>query len=662
MKHWVLVMGMLLMAVAGRAEVGMKVTTNYTAAWFHGLGNATDGKTSTYFQSSDKQNVGKYVMVEFEKDVDLEGFSTESGSSKECPKSNNELQVSRDGVSWVAVGVFQDAAKSEFTHLGAKRIRYVRIYCTVKDNNKMRIDEIGMQYSEAQTSVRGDVNRDGKQDVSDVTALVDILLGRDEQEPTLYDHEAADVNADAELNISDVTLLVDLLLDRVTENFNIENPAVAEYMTKSNSTYSNTSGNYGQSFFDATRDYRTDQPNTKTITFTTSTAQQAQVTVALDQNYGQVVDNTTVTLDNGEGSYVLRNMVPGQNYYYKVEADGQVLTAGSLHATGQVRMIAIDHGFNIRDLGGWTGWNGNRVRYEQIYRGGSLGGGVNMNGERSADHNGDITEADRQELRRLGIKAQLDLRAAFYSGKYLSGETSYHSYSAGTKVLGEDTDLNNTQTDCGAYLEDATLINDVAWIIHELKMGRPVYFNCRQGADRTGALAFLIEGLLGCYEEANETHGNQMALDYELTGFSRANLVDNNKVSTSYRSAKEAYGSGKVFTKIVKDEAPGGGKGTVQERCYYFLNQFAIQNPSYFGVNTHDSYDLATNTRTTQTTHNAVGIGKEDLDWFINYMLGITDIEGNVEEGKTKWEAPVWAIEGDMPLQTVAEINANVVL
>ena len=60
--------------------------------------------------------------------------------------------------------------------------------------------------------LRGDVNRDGSITIADVTALVNFLLGKDDTEPYVYDHEAADANADGSITIADVTALVNILL------------------------------------------------------------------------------------------------------------------------------------------------------------------------------------------------------------------------------------------------------------------------------------------------------------------------------------------------------------------------------------------------------------------------------------------------------------------
>ena len=53
----------------------------------------------------------------------------------------------------------------------------------------------------------GDVNGDGKVNVSDVTMLVNMILG-----VVPKDEERADVNGDGKVNVSDVTALVNIIL------------------------------------------------------------------------------------------------------------------------------------------------------------------------------------------------------------------------------------------------------------------------------------------------------------------------------------------------------------------------------------------------------------------------------------------------------------------
>ena len=55
--------------------------------------------------------------------------------------------------------------------------------------------------------LKGDVNGDDKVNISDVTDLIDIILGG------LPSNSAADVNSDGKVNISDVTDVIDIILN-----------------------------------------------------------------------------------------------------------------------------------------------------------------------------------------------------------------------------------------------------------------------------------------------------------------------------------------------------------------------------------------------------------------------------------------------------------------
>ena len=60
--------------------------------------------------------------------------------------------------------------------------------------------------------IKGDVNGDGAVTIADVTALVNIILGKDTE--GVYDHEAANVNGDEGITIADVTALVNIILGK----------------------------------------------------------------------------------------------------------------------------------------------------------------------------------------------------------------------------------------------------------------------------------------------------------------------------------------------------------------------------------------------------------------------------------------------------------------
>ena len=60
------------------------------------------------------------------------------------------------------------------------------------------------------TTLKGDVNHDGKVDVADVTTLVDYILGNT---PQGFDASNCNVNEDTKIDVGDVTSLVDIILN-----------------------------------------------------------------------------------------------------------------------------------------------------------------------------------------------------------------------------------------------------------------------------------------------------------------------------------------------------------------------------------------------------------------------------------------------------------------
>ena len=67
-----------------------------------------------------------------------------------------------------------------------------------------------LYYRIPKTTLLGDVNEDKKVTIADVTALVNILLGKDSG----YDRDAADANEDTDVTIADVTALVKMILTK----------------------------------------------------------------------------------------------------------------------------------------------------------------------------------------------------------------------------------------------------------------------------------------------------------------------------------------------------------------------------------------------------------------------------------------------------------------
>ncbi|MBR5674126.1 MAG: chitobiase/beta-hexosaminidase C-terminal domain-containing protein [Muribaculaceae bacterium] len=91
---------------------------------------------------------------------------------------------------------------------GVRNTAFFEVTTQTNQYQVQDVTETYLPYLDVQ-SIPGDVNADGSVNISDVTTLIDYLLG---SVPEPFDAVAADVNIDGSINISDVTSLIDLLL------------------------------------------------------------------------------------------------------------------------------------------------------------------------------------------------------------------------------------------------------------------------------------------------------------------------------------------------------------------------------------------------------------------------------------------------------------------
>ena len=271
----------------------------------------------------------------------------------------------------------------------------------------------------------------------------------------------------------------------------------------------------------------------------------------------------------------LYNLIPGRTYYWKVGGtySNDTSEVGSFTTKqSAVRAISVDGVSNVRDLGGYKVGSGN-VNYGLLYRGGKLNGTVN--GEAVTD------EGKATMLNRLGIKTEIDLRSESDDGgqtqnaigenvKYVkiplgqyANVIDYESW----RNLGKDKvsggyDANNKNAIKGLF----ELLAD--------ESNYPVYFHCNAGADRTGTLALLINGLLGVDEQS-------LIKDYELTTFSRygrrlrSGVAEDGKSFTS-SGIMQNDGGNYVAMGLFIDalKANYTVNGTINEAVYNYLIEY----------------------------------------------------------------------------------------
>ena len=160
------------------------------------------------------------------------------------------------------------------------------------------------------------------------------------------------------------------------------------------------------------------------------------------------------------------------------------------HEGSTVRWIDVEGTKNFRDIGGWTG-----LATGLVYRGAEL----NCRTDAKRFHNLLATKKGLRTLADLGIKTDLDLRGR---AECLRPDE--------TPIPGA-TLFRCTSSAYTNMLKSAKNLAKAVRVFAD-RNNYPIYFHCYGGADRTGTLAMVVEGLCGVAEE-------DLSIDYELTSF-----------------------------------------------------------------------------------------------------------------------------------------------
>lgn len=230
----------------------------------------------------------------------------------------------------------------------------------------------------------------------------------------------------------------------------------------------------------------TDKPNEFTIRWTKDEA-------AGDLNFHleEPTWSRDVTVSAGEFYVNVTNLVPGAHYTYKVSSieKGTVLTEGSFDTEGHLHQVFFKSAIrNARDLGGWKTYDGKRVKYRKVYRGGRL-------------ESGKLTKSGKKDLLAEGIRAQLDLRGV--SDVLTKPAMEELAFCAPVIETGGDAMMTKYVDKTKACFE---------FVVNCLREDKPVYFHCSLGRDRTGTFALILLGVLDVIE-------GDISKEYELTYF-----------------------------------------------------------------------------------------------------------------------------------------------
>ena len=188
--------------------------------------------------------------------------------------------------------------------------------------------------------------------------------------------------------------------------------------------------------------------------------------------------------------------------------------------------------------------SGKRVKQGLVYRGGEI---TTMS---SNGHYNTITEVAKKAFREdMGMVGgvELDLRG--------TGDIS-----DGYKACGfaEDGDIEYVMHAIKSYEQTFTQTrSEVAPIFELLKNAdnKPVYFHCFGGADRTGTIGFLLNGLLG-------VSYTDLVIDFELTSYSsidnehiRCHMPDNTSLGEKHQ---HSYDRWPALINQIKTDTTGG--------------------------------------------------------------------------------------------------------
>ena len=289
----------------------------------------------------------------------------------------------------------------------------------------------------------------------------------------------------------------------------------------------------------------------------------------------QISDNAgfeTVPVDKAlnatDTTLWIDNLMPECTYYYRIFADfpdgvTRVMYSSAFRIDGKVLMLKSENLYNMRDLGGWTGMDGYKVKYGILYRGSRLRENKNLDGSGRT-----FTDDVRKIKAAYSLNAEMDFRTA-------------DEVTATKSVFGNQTQAKYlkvpTAIDClgDKILEGDAYITAMKTIITWVRANKKIYMASSLGAERVGTMAFLINGLLGVDE-------NDLAMDYELSSFTEDSLA----------RGKEFKRTNADYVAMVNKIKTLEGS-TLQVKIFnYFLN----------GVN-------------------GTSVPEEDLKWFICYML-----------------------------------------
>ena len=214
-------------------------------------------------------------------------------------------------------------------------------------------------------------------------------------------------------------------------------------------------------------------------------------------------------------SVTVKNLFVNTQYYWKVVA-GDLESKPATFTTGDYpRWISARPLYNVRDLGGYMTDSGKRVKQGLIFRGGEI---TNQSWNEHLKTNS--PESKKVFIEDMGMMDGLEIDLRKQSGNEREPSNVYTSCGfAGEDEVYGNVVIGYENIEIGSYHNTINNNrNEIKEIFEKFAEAdqHHVYFHCYGGADRTGTIAFLLNGLLG-------VSYTDLVIDFELTSYSSIN-------------------------------------------------------------------------------------------------------------------------------------------
>lgn len=380
-------------------------------------------------------------------------------------------------------------------------------------------------YTKVDLSMRciGDIDGNGTVDVDDALTLQRHAARFTFAEAPLIDENnkdmmrVADINCDSIISVGDATLIQQIVIENiVVDSENHEwaqtSKVVCDYLANVDYDPSDYSYSVIQNFAPAQPLITNEQPSG----------------AVLNTN-GGTIDRAGYTMDIKPGDITVYNDIPNTATRYTVSQNGSVKQIGMLKPAHFLRQIKCVSARNVRDLGGWS-CDGGTVKYGMLFRGSAP------------------KAVDREILvNQCGIRTEIELRGMSDPAVVLP-DKSY---------LGNDLDYYKFPRYTWYSLDDVELWQMILRATFDsITNGKPAYFHCAVGADRTGTLACILEALLGM-------DPSDIDKEYELTSFCTGTDSDD---TARRRNENEWIG---LVSKI-RSKAPANSKNPMRDGAIQF--------------------------------------------------------------------------------------------